>query len=49
MTMESLALRGRVITPADEIYRDARRLFNGMIDERPTPIARRVDAADVMT
>ena len=41
-------LRGELIQPGDANYDEARKLYNGMIDKRPAPIARCVDAADVM-
>lgn len=41
------ALRGRLIRPADAEYDDARRVWNGLIDRRPTLIARCADEADV--
>jgi FAD/FMN-containing dehydrogenase len=40
--------RGKLIGPADKDYDEARALYNGMIDKRPTLIARCSDAADVM-
>ncbi len=43
------ALRGRLVTPADENYDAARALYNGMIDKRPAFIAYCADAADVMS
>jgi FAD/FMN-containing dehydrogenase len=49
MTDATLALRGRVIQPADSDYDSARALYNGMIDKRPKMIARCVDVADVVT
>ena len=42
------ALRGRLITPGDPDYDEARALYNGMIDKRPVLIARCVDVADVV-
>lgn len=42
------ALRGPVIRPNDDIYDEARSLYNGMIDKRPLLIARCADAADVI-
>lgn len=42
-------LRGEVITPSDAGYDEARRAWNGMVDKRPTLIARCADAADVAT
>jgi hypothetical protein len=41
-------LRGKVITPEDASYDEARQLYNAMIDKHPKIIARCVDAADVM-
>jgi FAD/FMN-containing dehydrogenase len=43
------SLRGAVIGRGEADYDDARALYNGMIDKRPSLIARCVDAADVMT
>jgi FAD/FMN-containing dehydrogenase len=43
------SLRGELIQPADENYDDARRLYNAMIDKRPSLIARCADTADVIT
>ncbi|MFM0670619.1 FAD-binding oxidoreductase [Paraburkholderia sediminicola] len=40
--------RGRLIDPSDKDYDEARALYNGMIDKRPTVIARCTDAADVI-
>jgi hypothetical protein len=34
------SLRGEVLRPADEGYDEARTIHNGMIDRRPTLIAR---------
>jgi hypothetical protein len=48
MSDATLALRGRVIRPADSDYDTTRALFNGMIDKRPKLIARCADAADVI-
>ena len=41
--------RGTVVQPDDADYEDVRALYNGMIDKRPTVIARCVDVADVMS
>jgi FAD/FMN-containing dehydrogenase len=42
-------LRGLVIAPGHPEYDAARRVWNGMIDKRPTAIARCADASDVAT
>jgi FAD/FMN-containing dehydrogenase len=42
-------LKGRLITPDDPDYDDARRVFSGAIDRRPAVIARVTDADDVAT
>ena len=42
------ALRGRLITPADEEYDQARAVYNAMIDRRPAAIVRCRDSADVV-
>src|SRR5439155_2558118 len=42
------SLRGRIIRPADGDYDEARRVWNGMIDRRPTLIVRPTVAADVV-
>src|SRR5918997_977654 len=41
------ALNGRVITPGDAGYDEARAVFYGSIDRRPTVIARVADATEV--
>ncbi|MGH9011635.1 MAG: FAD-binding oxidoreductase [Acidimicrobiia bacterium] len=41
-------LRGRLLTADDGEYGDARQIWNGMIDRRPSLIARCIDTADVM-
>ena len=41
-------LRGDLIEPGDSGYDEARKVYNGMIDKRPLPIARCADVADVM-
>jgi FAD/FMN-containing dehydrogenase len=40
--------RGQVITPSDDGYEGARKVYNGMIDRRPSVVIRAVDVADVM-
>ena len=49
-TIEALteAVRGRVITPSDSDYDDARAVYNAMHDRQPSAVVRCVDAADVM-
>jgi len=42
-------LRGRLVKPTDSNYDEVRALYNGMIDKRPSLIARCVDVADVIT
>jgi hypothetical protein len=41
-------LRGNVVTPRDPEYDDARKVYNAMIDKRPSLIVQCVDAGDVM-
>ena len=40
--------RGQILTPSDEGYEVARKVYNGMIDKRPGAMARCVNVADVM-
>jgi hypothetical protein len=42
------AVRGRVITPSDSDYDDARAVHNGMHDRRPHAVIQCMDSADVM-
>jgi FAD/FMN-containing dehydrogenase len=42
------ALRGEVVSPADDGYDEVRRVWNGMFDRRPGAIARCAGAADVL-
>jgi FAD/FMN-containing dehydrogenase len=42
------SLRGRLISPEDKDYDDARKVYNGMIDKKPRWIVRCADVADVI-
>jgi FAD/FMN-containing dehydrogenase len=42
------SLRGEVLRPADDGYDETRKIHNGMIDRRPTLIARCAGVADVI-
>ena len=42
------SFRGELIQPGDPAYESARKVYNGMIDKRPSLIARCVDVADVI-
>src|SRR5262245_7197837 len=42
------SVRGEVITPSDEGYDDARKVFNAMIDRRPAYVVRCVGTDDVI-
>jgi len=42
------SFRGELIQPSDVGYESARKVYNAMIDKRPSLIARCVDVADVM-
>jgi FAD/FMN-containing dehydrogenase len=42
------AVRGRVVTPSDPDYDDARAVYNAMHDRRPRAVVQCVDSADVM-
>jgi FAD/FMN-containing dehydrogenase len=41
-------VRGVTITPDDDTYEEARRVYNAMIDKRPSVIVRAVDVDDVV-
>ena len=41
-------VRGDLITPESADYNSARRIWNGMIDKRPTAIVRCIGVADVV-
>ncbi len=41
-------MRGRVVTPDDDGYDEARAIYNAMIDKRPALIAQCADVADVI-
>src|SRR5215210_6367634 len=43
------SLRGEVLRPTDDGYDEARTIHNGIIDRRPTLIARCAGVADVMS
>jgi FAD/FMN-containing dehydrogenase len=40
-------VQGRVLTPGDPGYEDARRVWNGNVDRRPRAVLRCADVADV--
>lgn len=50
-TLQSLrdSLHGTLICPGDQEYEAARKVWNGMIDRKPTLIVQCADAADVIT
>ncbi len=43
------SLTGELIRPTDEMYDEARKVWNGLIDKRPALIARCANAEDVVT
>jgi FAD/FMN-containing dehydrogenase len=49
-TIEQLReqVRGEVVTPDDEGYEDARKIYNAMIDRRPGVVVRSANAGDVI-
>jgi FAD/FMN-containing dehydrogenase len=50
MVVEKLAsqMRGKLIQPVDELYNEARKVYNAMIEKRPGLIARCTNTADVI-
>lgn len=50
MTIDQLRgrVRGDVITPSDQGYDEARKVYNAMIDRRPRAVVRCMNAGDVM-
>jgi FAD/FMN-containing dehydrogenase len=43
------SLHGKLLRPGDEVYDEARKVFNGCIDRRPAIIVRCADASDVVS
>jgi len=41
-------MRGKLILPEDDLYEEACKVYNGMIEKRPALLARCVSAADVI-
>ena len=43
------SIRGNVVRPGDDSYDDARAIYNGMIDKKPSMIVQVSDVADVIS
>ena len=43
------SIRGNVVRPGDDSYDDARAIYNGMIDKKPSMIVQLSDVADVIS
>ena len=43
------SIRGNVVRPGDDTYDDARAIYNGMIDKKPSMIVQVSDVADVIS
>ena len=43
------AVRGTLVRPGDDLYDEARAVYNGMIDKRPSLVVRCADVADVIS
>jgi hypothetical protein len=44
----ALKLRGKIVMPADTVYNETRKVYNGMINKKPGMFAMCVDVADVI-
>ena len=49
ITQLKQSLRGKLVQPADQDYDEERKVYNGMIDKRPSLIVKCVNVADVIT